>query len=103
MYVSSFFVFVDVGQNLITVPGMLAAAHVKEPIDIEEGISKDSLVYFFGHTSPAKNIPLYKKQVDVLSGEVVIVVVLFFRSSSSSSGLQTLCSKSRSEEWRFDC
>jgi polyribonucleotide 5'-hydroxyl-kinase len=65
------FVDLDVGQNAITVPGMIAACHVSKPIDIEIGMTQLSpLVYFFGHVSPMSNIPLYKKQLDVLAAEI---------------------------------
>ena len=65
------FVDLDVGQNAITVPGMLAACHVAEPWDVEYGISKVSpLSYFFGGSAPSHNVALYRKQVDVLAAEL---------------------------------
>lgn len=65
------FVDIDVGQNSITIPGMLAACHVSKPFDVEQGLNKVApLVYFFGGTSPDQNIPLYRKQVDVLAAEL---------------------------------
>lgn len=65
------YVDLDVGQNGITVPGMLAAVHVNRPFDIEHGVSKLSpLSFFFGHVTPGKNVPLYKKQMDLMSAEL---------------------------------
>lgn len=65
------FVDLDVGQNSITVPGAVAAVHVSKPVDIELGMSRLSpLVYFFGHTTPSKNLPLYRKQMELLASEV---------------------------------
>lgn len=65
------YVDLDVGQNAISVPGMLAACHVNKPVDIEHGMTQNSpLVYFYGHTSPGANLALYKKQMDVLAAQV---------------------------------
>lgn len=80
----------DVGQNAITVPGMLAACHVSKPVDVELGMTQLSpLAYFFGHTTPSANLPLYRKQVDVLAGE--ISKHLASKPESRASGVVLFC------------
>ena len=65
------FVDLDVGQNSITVPGVLAAAHVSKPFDIEQGLTRAApLAYFFGTSTPSSNVPLYRKQVESLAAEL---------------------------------
>lgn len=65
------FVDLDVGQNAISVPGMLAACHISKPVDVETAMTQLSpLVYFFGHTTPSANLPLYRKQVEVVAAEL---------------------------------
>lgn len=59
------FVDLDVGQNHITIPGMIAAAELKEPLSIVEEFSLASpLAFFYGHTSPSENADLYRRLME---------------------------------------
>jgi len=65
------FVDLDVGQGTISTPGMLAAINVDKPIDLEDGFGLEApLVYYYGHTSPGKNVGLYKQQLARLAKDV---------------------------------
>lgn len=58
------FVDLDVGQNSISIPGTVAATPVERPFPVEQCgdlTHKAPLVYFYGHASPNKSLPLYKK------------------------------------------
>lgn len=60
------YVDLDVGQGLITIPGMIAAVQASRPYGVDEGYSAPPLVYFYGHTSMNDNVECYKKQVSTL-------------------------------------
>ena len=66
------YVDLDVGQGGVTVPGMLSAAILERPFDIATGVPEGSvpLVYFFGHTSPGENIPLYDRMLEKVADQV---------------------------------
>eukprot|EP01100_Stratorugosa_tubuloviscum_P010033 TRINITY_DN4252_c0_g1_i1.p1 TRINITY_DN4252_c0_g1~~TRINITY_DN4252_c0_g1_i1.p1 ORF type:complete len:456 (-),score=160.93 TRINITY_DN4252_c0_g1_i1:146-1513(-) len=65
------FIDLDVGQNSITVPGMMAAVHIDKPIDIREGLTNNqSLVYFYGHASLSENEKLYKINIHNLARDI---------------------------------
>jgi polyribonucleotide 5'-hydroxyl-kinase len=58
------FVDLDIGQGLISVPGMLAAIPVERPIDPEDGFGiSQPIVQFFGEITPAKNTKFYLEQI----------------------------------------
>jgi len=58
------FVDLDIGQNSIAIPGVLAAVHIERPIDVEDGFGNSQpLVQFFGDVSPHKNPKLYLEQI----------------------------------------
>jgi polyribonucleotide 5'-hydroxyl-kinase len=58
------FVDLDIGQGLISVPGMLAAIPVERPIDPEDGFGiSQPIVQFFGEVTPAKNTKFYLEQI----------------------------------------
>ncbi|CAN8260441.1 unnamed protein product [Cochlearia groenlandica] len=62
------FVDLDVGQGSITIPGSIAASPIELPLDPVEGFPLDmALVYYYGHTTPASNVELYKTLVKELS------------------------------------
>lgn len=55
------FVDLDVGQNAITIPGVLAATPITAPFDVEQGlVVKNELALFFGHNTPSKAPQFYK-------------------------------------------
>jgi len=57
------FIDLDVGQNAITIPGVVAATPLTAPFNVEGGLSvKNELALFFGHNTPSK-APLYYKQL----------------------------------------
>lgn len=63
----------DVGQNSLTVSGAIAATSVEQPIDIESYIHNDKtlaikspLAFYFGHTSPAPALELYRRLIGSL-------------------------------------
>ncbi|EFC49364.1 predicted protein [Naegleria gruberi] len=61
------FVDLDCGQNDITFPGTISmvAKNAYEPIDIEDEFSLCSpLTYFYGETTPDKNVDHFKKIVE---------------------------------------
>ncbi|KAH0890904.1 hypothetical protein HID58_053333 [Brassica napus] len=62
------FVDLDVGQGSITIPGSIAATPIEMPLDPVEGFPLDmALVYYYGHTTPANNVELYKTMVKELA------------------------------------
>ncbi|KAM9977165.1 hypothetical protein ACTFIR_011021 [Dictyostelium discoideum] len=55
------FVDLDPGQGSITIPGTISAAHIQNPLDIEEGLAGGiPLAHFYGHTSLDVNPDLFK-------------------------------------------
>ena len=64
------YVDLDVGQGLITIPGMIAAVQASRPYGVDEGYSAPPLVYFYGHTSMNDNVECYKKQVSTLMKQI---------------------------------
>mmetsp|Transcript_38224 Transcript_38224/g.75242 ORF Transcript_38224/g.75242 Transcript_38224/m.75242 type:complete len:453 (-) Transcript_38224:396-1754(-) len=65
---------VDCGQNMITIPGAIAAATVDKPFEMDkscmEGLTLQSLCYFYGHTAPSKAVPLFKTLLERLAEKV---------------------------------
>ncbi|CAM8900596.1 unnamed protein product [Rhodiola kirilowii] len=62
------YVDLDISQGSITIPGCIAAAPVKRPIDPVEGVPMDMhLAYFYGHATPSVNVELYKVLVKELA------------------------------------
>mmetsp|Transcript_7146 Transcript_7146/g.9944 ORF Transcript_7146/g.9944 Transcript_7146/m.9944 type:complete len:307 (-) Transcript_7146:477-1397(-) len=58
------FVDVDVGQNEISSPGCLTACPVDQQIGIDSSwTNRAPVVYYYGHTTPAKNKEIYKKLI----------------------------------------
>jgi len=59
------FVDIDIGQGSITVPGMLSALQISQPVPVGQGdISSNApIVYFYGHLNPSENVKLYKLQI----------------------------------------
>jgi polyribonucleotide 5'-hydroxyl-kinase len=73
---SALFVDLDVGQGEVSIPGTMSLAALTTPIDVEEGFNLISpLVFFYGHTSPDKNISHYKIIVDQISNIIEQKVV----------------------------
>jgi len=65
------FVDLDVGQGSISVPGVISAAPVDRPADMEEGLSTNvPVVYFYGHTSLDANTHLYRLQMGYLASAI---------------------------------
>jgi polyribonucleotide 5'-hydroxyl-kinase len=61
------FLDLDVGQNSITIPGVLAAVPLHRPFDLREGIERSPpLALFFGAASPDYNLALFRHQVEHL-------------------------------------
>ncbi|KAL0232923.1 hypothetical protein GEMRC1_011670 [Eukaryota sp. GEM-RC1] len=61
----------DVGQNHLSIPGTVAASLFDQPVDVETGLdSTDPLVFWFGHTSPSKNLSHYKYLINQLATAV---------------------------------
>lgn len=57
------FVDLDIGQGMVSVPGMLSAILVERPIDPEDGFGlAQPIVHFFGEVAPFKNTKLYLEQ-----------------------------------------
>ncbi len=57
------YAYLSLGE--ISIPGTLSLAALTTPIDVEEGFNLISpLVFFYGHTSPDKNVSHYKSLVD---------------------------------------
>jgi polyribonucleotide 5'-hydroxyl-kinase len=75
------YVDLDVGQNSITIPGVLAATpyeHVMGIDSLSDFPLNAPMVYFFGHTTPSKNIKNFK------SGMVQLEKAVSLRSEKSS-------------------
>ncbi|PRD23622.1 UNVERIFIED_CONTAM: cbc [Trichonephila clavipes] len=54
------FIDLDVGQNLISVPGTIGIANIQKPGNIYDNFEEEtSKVFHFGYTSPGNNIPLF--------------------------------------------
>ena len=66
------YVDLDVGQNGITIPGVLAASPVDHPIAIDGAplYTSPPLAYFFGHNTPSQGIDLYQTLVERLAAAV---------------------------------
>lgn len=65
------YVDLDVGQGNISVPGTVGAMLIERPASIESGfVQQAPLTYFFGHTSPQSNTPLYNLLVSKLAETV---------------------------------
>jgi hypothetical protein len=68
------YVDLDVGQNGITVPGVVAATPVDHPIAIDDTAAPfytaPPLAYYYGHTSPVNAPELYQKLVERLAAAV---------------------------------
>src|SRR6202012_2137590 len=68
------FIDLDCGQNLISIPGAIAATSVEHPISPEttnESLTvKSPLSFFYGDITPQKNQELYFKLVDRLAQSV---------------------------------
>jgi polyribonucleotide 5'-hydroxyl-kinase len=62
------FVDLDIGQGSITIPGMIAAAPIDRPVDVEDGFTNVvPLAYFYGHATPSENPKLFKAAVSNLA------------------------------------
>jgi polyribonucleotide 5'-hydroxyl-kinase len=76
---SVLFVDLDVGQGEISIPGTMSLAALSTPIDVEEGFNLISpLVFFYGHTSPDKNVSHYKIIVDHITNIIEQKVIFHF-------------------------
>jgi polyribonucleotide 5'-hydroxyl-kinase len=64
----------DVGDNMLSIPGTLTATAVEQPVGCEGGLARMSLraplVFYYGHTSVAENAPLWRRQVSRLARAV---------------------------------
>jgi polyribonucleotide 5'-hydroxyl-kinase len=66
------FVDLDVGQGELTIPGAVSAAPLdRNSVSVQAGIDMSiPLSYFFGHTAPSKNLPVYRQNVERLAKAV---------------------------------
>lgn len=94
------YVDVDVGQGNISLPGTLGAMLIERPATIETGFNQQApLAYFFGHTSPQTNIPLYNLLVSKLA-ETVHERMESNRKAKASGAVINTCGWVKAEGYR---
>jgi polyribonucleotide 5'-hydroxyl-kinase len=66
------YIDLDVGQGALSIPGTMCAVPLdKQCLTVEDPFCSGSpLVYFFGHTSPADNIPLFQLLISTMASRV---------------------------------
>jgi polyribonucleotide 5'-hydroxyl-kinase len=85
----------DVGQNSISIPGVVAATSVEQPIAVESSANdafalKAPLCYFYGHSSPSISKELYMRSVERLA-ETVEKRCMEYRHVSNSGIILNTC------------
>merc|ERR1719204_2667960 len=74
----------DVGQNMISIPGTVAAVFLERPMEVESGLDVVSpIVLFYGDHNPAKKVDQYHTCITNLSNVVKTRLVRNLEARSS--------------------
>jgi len=66
------FIDLDIGQGSITIPAMVAAIQIDQPVSIGqvELSSLPPLVYYYGHVTPSDNVKMYKLAIANMTKDI---------------------------------